>query len=125
MIVFKQLNIKNYRSCISTLVEFHPELTALIGMNGAGKTNILNAMLAPGQALHTRTFSAKKPKNDDYRSRFELLVEVDGREIRIKANVYIEPGQSPDDIVYSTVEAKTDELDWFQISDYMLYLIND
>ncbi len=40
----KSLNLKNYR-CYETLdVEFHPEYTILAGVNGAGKSSILDAV---------------------------------------------------------------------------------
>lgn len=38
-------SISSYRSCQNTKLPLQGELTALIGMNGAGKSNILNALL--------------------------------------------------------------------------------
>lgn len=39
-----KISITNYRSCVSTVFEPHKNLTALIGPNGSGKTNILSAL---------------------------------------------------------------------------------
>ncbi|NOU41733.1 MAG: AAA family ATPase [Methylotenera sp.] len=39
-----KISIKNYRSCVSTVFEPHQNLTALIGPNGSGKTNVLSAL---------------------------------------------------------------------------------
>ena len=37
--------IQNYRSCRKTTLKLSPGLSTLIGINGSGKTNILNAIL--------------------------------------------------------------------------------
>lgn len=39
-----KIDIQGYRSCKSTHFSPHPELSALIGINGVGKTNLLNAI---------------------------------------------------------------------------------
>ena len=54
----KSLEIQSYRSCIKTIFPLQNELTGLIGINGAGKSNILNAILllrkicSTGSRLH-------------------------------------------------------------------------
>ena len=45
MIKISAVEIFNYRSCLSTKVDLSKNLMCLIGINGAGKTNILNAIL--------------------------------------------------------------------------------
>jgi len=40
-----RLHIQNYRSCLDAAFDLHPNLSVLIGPNGSGKTNILNAIL--------------------------------------------------------------------------------
>jgi predicted ATP-dependent endonuclease of OLD family len=47
--MLKKLTIQQYKSCETTIIEPNQGLTALIGVNGAGKTNILTAM----NALHS------------------------------------------------------------------------
>jgi predicted ATPase len=44
MIKIIRVEIKNYKSCLTTTLDINDELTALIGANGAGKTNILSAI---------------------------------------------------------------------------------
>jgi predicted ATP-dependent endonuclease of OLD family len=39
-----RIQIHNYKSCLETEVSLHDRLTVLIGANGAGKTNIMNAI---------------------------------------------------------------------------------
>jgi putative ATP-dependent endonuclease of OLD family len=43
--MIQKIQIQNYRSCLYTTIDFHPQLSVLIGPNGSGKTNILNALL--------------------------------------------------------------------------------
>lgn len=40
-----KMEISDYRSCVNTELNLQPDLTVLIGPNGCGKTNILNALL--------------------------------------------------------------------------------
>ena len=43
--MLKELYIRDYRSCLDTKFVLNSQLSILIGPNGSGKTNILNAML--------------------------------------------------------------------------------
>jgi ABC-type lipoprotein export system ATPase subunit len=43
--MLKSIAIKNYRSCLNTSLDLHPKLSVLIGPNGSGKTNILQAIM--------------------------------------------------------------------------------
>lgn len=43
--MLKRVVIENYRSCLRTSIDLHPKLSVLIGPNGSGKTNILQAIM--------------------------------------------------------------------------------
>jgi len=43
--MIKDISIKQYRSCLDTYFQLHPNLSVLIGPNSSGKTNIMNALL--------------------------------------------------------------------------------
>lgn len=43
--MLKRFVIENYRSCLRTSLDLHPNLSVLIGPNGSGKTNILQAVM--------------------------------------------------------------------------------
>jgi ABC-type lipoprotein export system ATPase subunit len=43
--MLKKITIENYRSCFNTSFECHPNLSVLIGPNGSGKTNVLQAIM--------------------------------------------------------------------------------
>ncbi|GHT87559.1 hypothetical protein FACS1894137_15020 [Spirochaetia bacterium] len=45
----KQVTIQNYKSCKETVIDINDGITALIGINGAGKTNILTAIDTLGE----------------------------------------------------------------------------
>jgi DNA replication and repair protein RecF len=55
----ERLTLTNFRSYASLMLEAGPEPQVLIGANGAGKTNLLEAisMLAPGQGLRRVTYT--------------------------------------------------------------------
>jgi DNA replication and repair protein RecF len=55
----ERLTLTNFRSYASLALEVGPEPQVLIGANGAGKTNLLEAisMLAPGQGLRRATYT--------------------------------------------------------------------
>jgi hypothetical protein len=48
-IFLTRLKVIGYRSCRSTELFFTPNITAIIGANGAGKTNLLQALMLFGQ----------------------------------------------------------------------------
>lgn len=43
--MLKRLVIENYRSCLRTTIDLHARLSVLIGPNGSGKTNLLQAIM--------------------------------------------------------------------------------
>lgn len=52
----KNFQIASYRSCQNTAFSPDPRLSALIGINGSGKTNLLNAMLLIKKIYSSRHF---------------------------------------------------------------------
>ena len=42
--MFKHIDIKNFRSCHSTAISFDESVCAIVGKNGAGKTNVLKCI---------------------------------------------------------------------------------
>jgi len=61
----KSFEIDSYRSCLKTKLILRDELTGLIGINGSGKSNILNALVLLKKAIRSRpsTYSSEPPPN--------------------------------------------------------------
>jgi energy-coupling factor transporter ATP-binding protein EcfA2 len=60
--MLKKIRIKNFRLCVDTLVDDVGKVAVLVGRNGAGKSNILQAIVAASRSATTaadmlRTFS--------------------------------------------------------------------
>lgn len=51
--------VENYRSCVRTAIELQPDLTVLIGPNGSGKTNILQALLILNKIAKGRSYDLR------------------------------------------------------------------
>jgi len=64
--MLKRIVIENYRSCLRTSIDFHPNLSVLIGPNSSGKTNIMQAIL----------FLNKMAQGEEYRPSQEGAITV-------------------------------------------------
>lgn len=64
-IKIKSINIKNYRSCQKSLISIDNDLTCLIGINGSGKTNILNSILLLKKIIKFRYFERDEDNNSN------------------------------------------------------------
>jgi len=59
----KSFEVRSYRSCIRTKVPIQNQTTGLIGANGAGKSNILNAILLLKKMYKARPQTNRVLKN--------------------------------------------------------------
>ncbi len=62
--VIEKLEINDDRSCIDAMIESQPDLCVLIGPNGSGKTNVLNACLLL-RALASESDMVYRASGDD------------------------------------------------------------
>jgi energy-coupling factor transporter ATP-binding protein EcfA2 len=58
-VAIESFEVKSYRSCNRARLSLHPEMTALIGTNGSGKTNLLHALLLLKKALLSRSVTSR------------------------------------------------------------------
>ena len=92
------MELKNYRSCKKTAVNLHSTLSALIGVNGSGKTNFLKGLLL------LKKIARIPPR---YRPDEEFVESS----CKIKATFVVEQKQLPFEAVikYTTNERNIDE----------------
>lgn len=102
--LLKSIAIKNYRSCLNTDVDLHPQLSVLIGPNGSGKTNILQAiMLLKKLAFHDhylRRFPEARGVSSDIRAVFDL----EKRHATLRASVSTHADDSNRDVVEDSAQ---------------------
>ena len=84
----KRFNINNYRSCRQTAIDLNPGLSVLVGTNGSGKTNILNAVLLLNKLLAVRPWT-DSPERSEAISKLDVIYEVDQTSIKYKSSVSI------------------------------------
>jgi len=94
----QKFSITNYRSCLNTSVDPHPDLSALIGKNASGKSSVLNGILLlkslfnqGGRAVHSNRVSA--------RSRINVELKCGTDTVFLRADVF-----------YSATETSRDEV---------------
>ncbi len=98
----KSLEVMSYRSCIKTRLPLNRELTALIGVNSAGKSNILNALLLLKKACRSR-FILRPNQDSPYNScNIKVEIEDGGKTIYIAGEVIFETDERNFDDVMST-----------------------
>jgi len=118
--IIESFEIKSYRSCLSAKFPLQPELTGLIGINGSGKSNLLNAI-----ALLKKINRARPPIRDVDSSsqntcRIALKVRHQNKTIYIKGNVVYETDEHNYDDVYTSqlkfnFQEFTGESKWIEI----------
>ncbi|MDR2631861.1 MAG: ATP-binding protein [Spirochaetaceae bacterium] len=84
-----RIQIHKYKSCLETELALHEDLTVLIGVNGAGKTNIMTAvnLLSLMSQTHFTMFPADKETEVSF-----LFVDPDWSvELRVKSSGELRP----------------------------------
>ena len=77
MIRIKKIEIFNYRSCIKTKIDIPTNLTTLIGINGVGKSNIMNSIQLLKRISRNRYFHQKHLKDKLSHTRLNIKLEID------------------------------------------------
>jgi recombinational DNA repair ATPase RecF len=94
----KKFSITNYRSCLNTSVEPHPDLSALIGKNASGKSSILNGILLL-KSLFNQSGRHIRSNRVRARSRINVELKCDRTTILLRADVF-----------YAATETSRDEV---------------
>lgn len=113
MLLLKKFTITNYRSCLKSTLHLENNLTCLIGINGVGKTNLLNGI----QLL--KKIKGGKNKFLDNTSRvtagshtsIAANFEYDGKNIRLKCDInYETDDRNHDDILNANLKFNLNEI---------------
>lgn len=99
--MIKKILIQNYRSCLDTEIEFHPNLSVLIGPNSSGKTNILNALLL----LRKLSEEDRFPNIDEKATgqcNLKVWFDIGGKNVILTAVIDIFTDDNNSDIVVSS-----------------------
>lgn len=103
--MIKRIEIHNYRSCLDTSFDVHPELSVLIGPNSSGKTNILSALLILKKlTLERQQFRLVEPEPTS-QCKLKVWFDIEDKEavLTIAANIFTDESNS-DKIVSSVQE---------------------
>ncbi len=108
-----RVHISGYRSCRDTSLVLNPQLSALIGINGSGKTNLLSAVyLIRKLANASRLFAHRRSEADSTLNPCKLSIDfnVAGKIIKYKAAIrYNTDERNQEDIVSAEEEWKLQE----------------
>jgi len=123
----KNVQISNYRSCIQTKFDLHDNLTALIGINGVGKSNILNALQLLKKGRKVRRFYGEENFENLSVTNLNFTIEIENRIILIRSKIYYETDERNTDDIYS-IEMKLRDEDspgkWINIENYFFEVVD-
>jgi ABC-type Mn2+/Zn2+ transport system ATPase subunit len=118
------LTIKNYRSCRETSFRLHPELSALIGINGSGKTNVLSAILLLRKLIGWSPWGPSVEKASS-QSTLRVDFELNGKTIKYEAVVdYTTTERNSEEVLGAAekwnLEAITGQDQWVSFPSFLL-----
>ncbi|MDO3695929.1 AAA family ATPase [Wenyingzhuangia sp. chi5] len=98
MKIFK-FEIRNYRSCIHTVFNMNENLTALIGINGVGKSNILYGLQLFNKIKSNRRFFNEIAKEEFSKTQINLEIYINNRMTFVRADFYYETNERNIDVI--------------------------
>jgi ABC-type Mn2+/Zn2+ transport system ATPase subunit len=120
----KSLTIKNYRSCRETSFNPHPQLSALIGINGSGKTTVLSAILFLRKIVGWGPWGRSNEKASN-QCTLRIDFEFEGKIIHYEAVVdYTTTERNPEEITNTdekwNLESITGQDQWVSFPSFLL-----
>lgn len=97
--MLRRIVIENYRSCLKTRLDLHPNLSVLIGPNGSGKTNILQAVLFLNKLTQEEGIRPSLGNATAISSRLKSLFSQDGAQIQLNATINAVTDDSNNDVM--------------------------
>ena len=103
MIKIKSFEIQAYRSIKKSKINFNSEFTALIGVNGSGKSNILNAILLLKKTFQSRYRLYPLLKtNAKNKSKIRVELSYNGKSVILYGEIYFESEERNFDEIIGT-----------------------
>jgi ABC-type lipoprotein export system ATPase subunit len=115
-----KFQVKGYRSCESTILLPNSGLTALIGVNGSGKSNLLSAILLLKKATNRSLWGYNKSGDGDNCANVKVEIDYNGSLIHLKGDIFYSTSNRNIDEVVRTelkwnLESITGERGWLGI----------
>lgn len=115
----KSFKVRSYRSCQNTEFSMSENLTGLIGINGSGKSNVLNALLLLRKICEGRYLGMRSNEPTLNICHIGATIEHENNAIQLKGKIGLETDdRNNDEIIFSRLEWKFSNFrkgEWFSI----------
>ncbi|MBT1071073.1 AAA family ATPase [Pelotalea chapellei] len=115
----KRFCIEAYRSCIKTAVPFNAELTSLIGINGAGKSSVLNGIQLLKKSCRIRYSPIQETEFSTYTCKISVDIEQGDKCLYLKGRINYDTDEKNTDFVISS-EIKCNLKDYTGKSEWLV-----
>jgi ABC-type lipoprotein export system ATPase subunit len=99
--MLKRVVIDNYRSCLHTTLDLHPNLSVLIGPNGSGKTNILQAIMLLNKLTENERLAPPRTVTAPVSSRIKATFQHRATQSQLNAAIAASTVESGGDVMVS------------------------
>ena len=103
--MIEKIEIGNYRSCFETAFELQPDLSVLIGPNGSGKTNLLNAFVLLRKLTNERVYAHREDEQATDESRLKVWFRVKRKRATLTADLGLFTNEHNDDVIVGAKES--------------------
>jgi ABC-type lipoprotein export system ATPase subunit len=103
--VIEKIEIRNYRSCFDTSFELQPDLSVLIGPNGSGKTNLLNACVLLRKLTSEQVHAHREDEQPTDESRLKVSFRVKKKRATLTADLGLFTDEHNEDVIVRAKES--------------------
>ena len=111
MMIFKKLELKNFKSHADTTLDFNPGISLIVGENGAGKSSIFEAIsFALFKVYGAKTITDLVRSNKDTGDKIEMMVKLsfysNNQEYRVERGVTLSKSAKSTSELYKITNGK-------------------